>query len=104
MAAEEIHKGDVGTIIEITVKDDSVAIDVSGVSLKQFKFQKPDGSVTTKTAAFKTDGTDGILTYTTIVDDLDIPGAWDVQAYIEWSAGWKGHSDISTFTVYDNVE
>ena len=103
MSGEEIHKGDIGTVFEVTVKDDETAVDISEVAIKQLKFVKPGGTVVAQTAVFKTDGTDGILTYTTIADDLDAAGAWKVQAYIEWSAGWKGHSDILEFDVHDNV-
>lgn len=103
MAEEEIHKGDIGTVFEVTIKDDGAAVNISGVAVKQLKFVKPDGTVVTQTAGFKTDGTDGILTYTTIADDLDASGTWRVQAYVEWAAGWKGHSDMIPFKVYDNA-
>lgn len=103
MAGEEIHKGDIGTVFEVTVKDDEIAVDISGVSVKKLKFVKPGKTVVVQDAVFKTDGTDGILTYTTIADDLNAAGAWSVQAYIEWAAGWKGHSDVLDFDVHGNV-
>jgi hypothetical protein len=104
MSGEEVHKGDIGTVFELTVKDDGAVINISTVSVKQIKFKKPSGTVIIQTAEFKTDGSDGILTYTTLADDLNAAGSWRIQAYVEWAAGWKGHSDVVLFDVHPNVQ
>lgn len=103
MAANEIHKGDIGTIFEVTLKDDVAIVDVSSATTKEIFFRKPDGTtVLTKAAEFKTDGTDGIIQYTTILDDLDSVGGWKIQGHVILSTGeWK--SDIASFKVYDNL-
>ena len=98
-----VRKDDIGTVFEVTVKDNGIVVDVSSVSVKQIKFLRPDGTINTQTAAFKTNGTDGIITYTAVSGDLNASGVWRAQAYIEWAAGWKGHSDMIPFKVYDNV-
>ena len=59
-------------------------------------------TVLTKTASFYTDGSDGIIQYTTINGDLDTAGEWGVQAYIV-SASGTWHSDIIPMRVYPNV-
>ena len=102
MSANEIHKGDVGTIIRITLKDGSTVVDISATTTKQLIFGKPCGAASvTKTASFYTDGTDGILQYTTESGFLDTIGIWTVEAYIEFGGGTqKWHSDISEFNVY----
>lgn len=104
MAVNEIHLGDIGTIFEITLLDEgSTIVDISSATVtKDIKFQKPDGTLTTKPAAFKTDGTDGILQYTTVADDLDMTGFWTIQAYVVLTS-WTGHSDVSSFQVHANL-
>ena len=98
----EIHVGDIGTAFEITLKDCDVVVDVSTATVKQIIFKKPDKTVITKTADFKTDGTDGIIHYLTILDDLDLKGTWYVQAKVTLPTGtWS--SDTSKFKVYANL-
>ena len=103
MAANEIHLGDIGTIFEITLMDGASVVDISTQTLMQIKFKKPKSAVVTQTAVFKTDGTDGILQYVTVLDDLDELGTWKIQAYVELASGSKHNSDIGTFTVYANL-
>ena len=102
MSANEIHVGDVGTIFEVTVMDGTAVVDISTATTKQLIFKKPDGTLLTKDASFKTTGVDGILRYTTIAADLDQAGGWKLQAYIEMPTG-KWHSDITEIIVYGNT-
>ena len=102
MASQEIHVGDVGTILERTVTDGGVAVDISTASVRQFILRKPSGAAATKTAAFSTDGSDGKLRYVTVADDLDQAGQWSLQVYLEMTAG-KWHSDVAVFDVYPNL-
>ena len=103
MASGEIHKGDIGTILEFTITDqDGVVVDVSSASTKQIFLRSPYGKILTKTAAFTTTGGDGKIKYVTISGDIDAPGEWKAQAYVVTSAGsWK--TDSTTFTVYANI-
>ena len=65
-------------------------------------FTSSAGTDLTADATFYTDGTDGILTYTTQSGDLNICGKWRIQWYVTFSVGsWK--TDIKTFKVYDNL-
>ena len=97
-----IHVGDIGTVIEVTVKDENdVIINLSTATVKQFIFDKPDGVNVTKTAIFSTDGVDGKLRYVTIADDM-VEGDWNLQVYIENPSG-KWHSDVKTFSVRENL-
>ncbi len=102
--ADEIHVGDIGTVFTVTLTENSVAVDISSATVKQliFKAPEPDGTVSTKTALFTTDGHDGKLSYTTIANDLNRSGVWKVQAYVEVTSG-KWHSSYTTFTVYPNL-
>jgi hypothetical protein len=98
----EIHVGDIGTDLEITVTENSVALDISTAAVRQIILRKPSGASLTKTATFSTDGVDGKIYYSTISGDIDIPGIWGAQAYIELP-DWKGYTETSTFPVEANL-
>lgn len=99
----EIHLNDIGTAFRLTILDcDAVAIDISSAITKEILFQKPDGTSITQTATFLTDGTDGIVQYVTIANDLDQTGKWKIQAKVTLPTGtWS--SNIETFRVYSNL-
>lgn len=102
MAANEIHKDDIGTIFEVTVKDGSIAVDVSGATTKDIIFKKPNGSTLTKASVFVSDGTNGKIKYTSIAGDLDVIGVWKIQSHLVLSGGtWK--TDVGSFEVFDNL-
>jgi hypothetical protein len=104
VVAAEIHVQDVGTIFQASIVDETgLPVDLSLSSLIQIWFQKPDQSVLTKTAVFATDGTNGVLNYTTILNDLDQPGNWKLQAFAEFG-GRQVHSDIVKFKVIANLQ
>lgn len=103
MSINEIHVGDVGTQFRLTMKDENgAAVDVSAATTKQILFRKPDGTTLTKAASFGTTGADGVLTYTTVANDLAQDGGWEVQAYAVLPTG-SWHSDRTAFVVYPNV-
>lgn len=102
MAANEIHKNDVGTIFTITIYDGDSIVDISTATNKQFYFRKPDGTTATVSGTFSTNGSDGKLTYTFGSGELDVDGRWRMQAYLTFPSG-NWYSDITTFKVYDNI-
>jgi hypothetical protein len=96
----EVQVGDVGTVFELTFQDgDETTVDISSATVKQMVFGKPDGTSLIGTAAFKTDGSAGILTYTTVAGNIDQAGLWHVQGYVEMPT-WKGHSSAKRFEVH----
>jgi type IV secretory pathway VirB6-like protein len=102
MSANEIHQNDIGTIFKATIKDDTTVVDISSATTKQLIFTKPDGTKLEKDASFFTDGTDGILTYTTVSGDLSVVGTWKVQGYVILTSGtWK--TDIKKMKVHRNL-
>jgi hypothetical protein len=103
MAANEIHKGDIGTVFKVTIKDGTAAVDISTATTKQIIFKKPGSTKLTKTASFFTDGTDGIITYTSISGDLGEEGMWKMQGYIVLTGGNTFYTDIHTFKIYRNL-
>ena len=102
MAANEIHKNDVGTIFEIEVRDSIKTVNISTATDLFVIFKKPDGTTVQKTGVFKTDGSDGIIQYTTVLNDLDIAGKWKLQANIVLPNG-SWYSDITNFEVVNNL-
>ena len=89
MATNEVHVGDIGTIIQTTLQDDGVVVDISGASAKRYLVLKPDGTTTTWTAVFVGDGTDGQIKYAAVSGVIDQSGVWYVQAQIDWGTGEK---------------
>lgn len=103
MISTFIHKGDVGTIFRLIVRDENdLIIDLDSAAIKYIYFQKPTGVKVQKPASFLTDGSDGILQYITQSGDIDMPGLWFVQGYVETSLG-KFFTERVRFTVYDNI-
>ena len=100
---EEIHKDDIGTKIIVTMKDGTTAVDISTATTKQIIFEKSDGTVVAKDAAFDSDGTDGKIFYIIITDDLNLTGSWKMQGRVTMPTGtWRSNVDL--FTVYGNLE
>lgn len=77
---------------ELSVEEDSTAIDISGYSTLQMILKDPDGIETTKTASFINDGADGLLTYTIQSGDIDKIGTWQVRAYLDSELKTAWHS------------
>lgn len=98
----DIYITDFGVPFEITIVEDGVAVDVSDATTMTLTLRKPDGSTVTKDLSFKTDGTDGIVSYTFLAADLDVPGTWKYQAYIETATSGK-HTAHGTLDVGDNL-
>lgn len=100
----KIHLGDIGTVLEVTVKNSETkaAEPINTATIKQILIRSPSGVTKTNTAEFKTDGTDGVLQYTTIADDLDEQGVWELQAYVV-TPTFTNHSSIDTFVVSGNL-
>lgn len=99
----EIHYGDIGTAIRVTLYDCEVLVDLTGATTTEFIFKKPDFSTTTVTASFYLgDPALGVLEYLTIADDLDQVGQWELQAHIALPTG-EWWSDTEKFRVYANL-
>lgn len=95
----DIHVGDYGSVGRLTVTEDGTAVDISSFTTLQFVFRGPDGEQTTKTAAFDTNGVNGVLAYT-IEDGLfDEAGAWAVRAKAS-KTGVSVSSDWIEFDVH----
>lgn len=104
-AANEIHKGDIGTQFKVTIKDGTSAVNISSATTKQLRLKKPSGVILTKNASFFTDGSDGIVTYTSVSGDLDTVGTWFIQGFVAFSGtGKEFSSSTDRFKVHKNLE
>ncbi len=114
MAAEGIHKEDVGTKFIVTILKGGVALDLKAiddgageVTTKQIKLKSPDGTVAAHTATYYTDGSDGKIYFTTSADHLYVAGRWEIQGFIVVTGGddaGQWHTDKVEFMVLDNVD
>lgn len=102
LLTDKVFVQDIGTIFRTTVKEDGTAVDISTATTKQIIFQPPSGVAVAQTAVFFTDGSDGIMQYVTVADDLNIGGIWRLQGFVVLPT-WQGHGDQVEFKVYDNL-
>ena len=94
----DVHLNDEGTRFLITIKEGSDPVDISSATIKELKFKRKDGTGFTVDAGFDTDGTDGVLEYITLPDEINQIGKWSVQPYIEMP-NWSGHTAKVDFRV-----
>lgn len=97
--ADRIFEGDIGTVFEVEIQEDDVALDISAATAMTIKFEKTDGTVVAKTAVFTTDGSDGLIRYVTVAGDLDQPGLWRLQGHVTLPS-WSGSSTMDRFRVH----
>lgn len=98
----EVHIGDEGTLIEITVEENKIALNISTATVKVLKIQRKDKTVFQKDMDFVTDGSDGKLKYITSGSDIDMKGTWKGQVYLEMPGG-KWHTSKFDMEVDDNL-
>lgn len=94
----------IGVEFILVIKKNRATQDISSATIKQIIFGKPDGTLSTKTANFVTNGVDGKLSYITIDGDLTPVGSWKMQANLELSGGFKGKTTIVYFSVSPNIK
>ncbi len=92
----ELHQGDVGTEIIITLKDGDEVINLTGYTTINIILSGKNRVV--KTAEIVGDPEDGVIKYTTAAGDL-VPGKLIIQVYLE-SPNWTGHSEAYETWVY----
>ena len=103
--ASEIHQDDVGTRFEITVKDDGIPVNISGVgssTVHQINFKKPSDTVINRNATLQDVGISGVMFYDTIAGDLDEAGMYKLQAKVITPSGTY-YTDIYNFKVHSNI-
>lgn len=106
-----IHVNDIGTLLRcLVVKpdpadadgEDVLPFDISLATSKLVTLEKPDGSTISRAGTFETDGTDGVLLYSTVSGDINATGHWHAQAVVTFPNGDTFHSDRVRFRVWPN--
>lgn len=90
----DVFVGDVGTEIVL-----DCGINVSSATVRKIIVKTPSGVRREWTAV--ADGTNSIKR-TTLAGDLDMPGEWVLQAYVEMTA-WQGHGSKAVLNVLQNL-
>lgn len=102
MAQNEIRIGDIGTDFIGTIQDGSTVVDISGASVSNFVFFKPDETILEVTGSLVNDGTDGKLHYVSVTGNLNVCGKWRWQGIIRLGTSeWR--TDIHEFKVHANL-
>lgn len=99
---DEIHIGDTGTLIKLTVEENGEAMDLSTATGITFDFERPDGTVFSKTGSLYGGGTTGIVSYTSLASTFDMEGGWRVQARMTVGSS-VFRTSIAKFNVYANL-
>ena len=101
--AANLHVGDVGTAIVITVNNqDGTPVDLSSFTNLVLIIKRTDGSIVERTCIFVTNGTDGKVQYVSTINDFTVQGNYKFQVRCTSTTGvW--HSNILVNKVYPNV-
>jgi hypothetical protein len=100
--SDEVHVNDIGTEFRITLTEEGTAVDISAATSLQILIRKPSDTLLELEADLYTDGTDGVITYTSVDGDLDEVGTHKIQGKIEIDGG-VFYSSIGSFKVHHNV-
>ena len=100
--SSQIHVGDIGTQLIMTVKDDGEIVDISQASALHVFIKKPDAQTYTKTGIILNDGTDGKMRYVSVAGDFNAAGNYKIQGKVTLTSGLY-YTSISTFKVYCNL-
>jgi len=73
-------------VIQVEVLESDAVLDISTATATAILFTKPSGEIIERAASFLTDGTDGLITYTTLESDLDQKGIWSYRGRVTFSA------------------
>lgn len=101
-SSRRIQVGDAGAQFRLTIKRGDESANVSTVLAKSMTFTRPDGSNFQQDAGFYTDGSDGIICYTTVASDLNMAGDWSVQARVDLGDS-DFESEVHSFVVHEKA-
>lgn len=100
--SSEIHVGDIGTQLIVTVYDDGVIVDISAASALTITLKKPNGVSYNKIGTLYTNGTDGKMYYVSVDGDFNEPGNYKIQGKITL-AGGTYYTSVGSFKVHCNI-
>jgi len=93
--AVEVHIEDTGTVIRYTITDDDVIVDIGPTLSRDLVIQNASpGTRQVIAGSLFTDGTDGIVEFTSVAGTWDTAGISKEQVFLEFSATEAWHTDI----------
>jgi len=103
MTVAEVHVGDWGTELRLTLKDGSTVVNLTDAVWIRYRISDPDEVVMIRDAVIRNPpGTDGKIKYVFVDGELDQEGTWEYQVKVLFPSGfWQ--SDILNFVVYENL-
>ena len=96
--AGKIYKGDYGVVVRVDTK-----IDLTSATGHTLKIYKPNGIEASWACTVESPDTGGILTYTTVLGDLNVAGTYKLYAEVLFASG-KFLGEVATFRVYNPWE
>ena len=101
-SAAELHVGDVGTEILVSLVDDGDAVDLTALLEAVVKIHRPDHTVVELSAAVLGDPTLGQVVAIATSETFSVRGVYEIQAYIRFSTG-RWHSQKAFLSVFPVV-
>jgi len=100
---KSIHLYDIGVVFKAKVVDeDNNTLNISTLQSGSLTFKRPDDTKFNVSGHLYTDGSDGIIAYTSASNDINMAGLWSLQGQVLFS-GQMYYTDISDFRVERNL-
>ena len=99
----EIHEGDIGTKLLVTITDCGTVVDISTATTLAIYIRKPDGTMLSRIGTLETDGVDGKMSYITEAGDFDVAGSYKIQGKVAFPSGASYYTSTATFRVECNL-
>lgn len=93
---------DVPLLLRIHRKNGDLETSMGSATNMQIILQPPGGSSRTKTATLYTDGSDGIIEYSTVSGDINQVGRWGIQGRFSLGGGPR-RTSVRHFNVKRNL-
>jgi hypothetical protein len=100
----DLQFGDIDVPLKMRVwrKNGDLEVLLGSATGMQIILMPPSGSSRTKTAVLATDGSDGIMQYTTVSGDINQTGRWAIQGKFSLGGGPK-RTAVRYFDVKGNI-
>jgi len=104
MASIEFQENSVGTplIFQVLNNAGDGPLNISGYTTRRLIFTRSDGTKVIKDGTLYTDGTDGLLMFTTGVGDFTPPGWYQIQAQL-LAPSVEQYAEADVFYVNPNL-
>lgn len=89
--------------VQLVQRNGRTPLDVSGASVRQIIFRRPDKTALVKDAVNSNTGADGKIRYQFQPGELDYAGTWEAQGRVILANGAEYHGRVQTFAVLHNL-